>query len=98
MTIHVATVSVVFDRGAGAPRPRDVARALFAHPDVVTVRVSDHGRPSVFRADLGTAVESVAAEAVGRIARAAAEEVGAVARVASVVLVADAERPLHLDG
>jgi hypothetical protein len=83
----IVTVVVVFDGGERPlVAPEQIADALLSVEEVTTVRIADHGRPSVYRADVADGEEAVA------IAAAVAERLGLTLEVTGVTLTADEER------
>ncbi len=89
----MAAVTVVFDRlSLLSAEPADVATQLLASEDVITVRVSAHGRPSGYRVDVtNRPVEEAAACATDICAR-VASELRLSSQVISVGLSRDDER------
>lgn len=83
--VVVATVTVVFDPRATAATPHEIATALIADERVSTVRVGDHGAPSVYRVDVpDTDPERHEERALSPVER-VADELGLRFTVASIV-------------
>lgn len=87
MPVFVVSVSATF---TGPARAAEIAAALLAHADVVTVRIA--AGESVFRVDVEADDEALAARAAIAVGVAVARALGGDARVGSVSVIDEAER------
>jgi len=88
--VLIATVTAVF--GATEVTPEKIAEALLEAENVTTVRIDDHGCPSVFRVDVAPGALTAAADEAREVAATVAENLCAAVDVVGVTLTTDNDR------
>lgn len=91
--VLVVAVSAVFDGGANACQPAEIASALLHNPEVITVRIGAHGQVSKYRVDIEAVPGQDAAERAIDIAHSVAEALDLGFEITSTELTWDDERP-----